>query len=127
MRAKYLLVSIGTRTCAFPLADVSETMRVLKTAPLPDAPAFISGVTTIRGNLTLVVSAQALLSEAGAESGRMVVLKAGARKFAITVSDVAGIAELDDEAGAQLAPMLPNLTSEYVDRLLKLESSFAAG
>lgn len=125
MRAKYLLVSVGTRTCAFPLSDVSETMRALKTVPLPDAPAFISGVTTVRGELTVVVNGHVLLSESGDDGNRVIILKAGARKFAITVSEVAGIAELDDDSGTQMAPLLPSLTSDYVDRLLKLESSFA--
>ncbi|MGH9647296.1 MAG: chemotaxis protein CheW [Bryobacteraceae bacterium] len=125
MRAKYLLVSVGTRSCAFALTDVSETMRALRTQPLPDAPAFIAGVATVRGELTVVVSAPVLLSEAGAESRRMVVLKAGPRKFGITVSEVAGIVELDDASGEDLAPLLPSLTSDYVEKLLKLESSFA--
>jgi purine-binding chemotaxis protein CheW len=125
MRAKYLLVSVGTRTCAFPLGDVSETMRTLRTVPLPGAPAFIAGVTTVRGDLTVVVNAHALLAEEGSEAHRMVILKAGPRRFALAVSEVAGIVELDDDGGAQLAPLLPTLTSDYVDRLLKLESSFA--
>jgi purine-binding chemotaxis protein CheW len=100
-------------------------MRALKTVPLPDAPAFISGVTTVRGELTVVVNGHVLLSESGDDGNRVIILKAGARKFAITVSEVAGIAELDDDSGTQMAPLLPSLTSDYVDRLLKLESSFA--
>jgi purine-binding chemotaxis protein CheW len=123
--AKYLLVSVGTRTCAFPLGEVSETMRTRSTVPLPEAPAFIAGVTTVRGNLTVVVNAHALLGEPGSAAQRMVILKAGPRNFAMTVNEVVGIVELDDASGEQLKPLLPALTSEYVDRLLKLELSFA--
>lgn len=126
MRNPYLLVSIGSRICAFPLSTVSETMRPLKTTALPSTPTFIAGIATVRGTLTVVVDGRALFEEPTGDATRMVILKEGDRSFGLTVDSVIGIEELDESSSAELSALLPSLTTAYVQRLLQIESSFAA-
>lgn len=126
MRNPYLLVSIGSRICAFPLSNVSETMRPLKTTGLPSAPAFIPGIATVRGALTVVVDGRALFEEPAGEAGRMVILKQGIRTFGLTVDSVVGIEELDESGSEEWSALLPSLTTAYVQRLLQIGSTFAA-
>lgn len=73
----------------------------------------------------MVVDARPLLAEVPAVAHRMIMVKAGSRKFGFIVDEVVGIVELDDETDADFASMLPSITPSYVDKLLKLESSLA--
>ena len=118
------MVQIGERLCAFPITHVSETMRAPKTTDLSSPFPFISGAAIVRGDAILVVDGRKLLGQAESAVARMVILKAGARKFGLTVDSVDGIVEIQDEQdGRELAPLLTQAAGDWVERLVKLDNA----
>lgn len=101
-----VLVRAGGAVCAIPLGDVVETMRPLPTTPLAGAPTFVSGVTVARGEPVPVVDLGRFLGCApGGQHTRFVILRAGSRRYALAVSSVIGVVDLD-EAFTQRLPLL---------------------
>lgn len=96
-RLGFLLVTVGDRVCALPLQHVWETMRPLPVEPVAGAPAYVLGLSVIRGAPVPVVDAAALLTGAAgaAPCTRFVTVKADERRFALAVDRVVGIRDLD--------------------------------
>ena len=63
-----LVFRAGSMLCALRLADVIETMRPLGTRPLAGTPAFVRGVSIVRGVPTPVVDVARLLGGARANT-----------------------------------------------------------
>ncbi len=112
--------------CAFPLADVIETMRPLPIEPLANAPDFVLGVACIRGAAAPVVRLSMLFNEQqlGDHSTRFVTLRVGQRCVAVAVESVIGIADLSDRAFGNLPPLLQTGRAEFVQSLGMLDKDF---
>jgi purine-binding chemotaxis protein CheW len=50
-----LILAVGERVVAFPIARILELIRMVAISPLPDAPEWIPGVINLRGTLVPVV------------------------------------------------------------------------
>lgn len=99
-----LVMRARGRSCALPLAHVVETLRPLPAAPVEGAPAFVRGVSVIRGLPVTVVDLGALLSGAGGgEPERFVTLRVPDRPVALAVDAVVGVRTLPT---AGLRPLL---------------------
>jgi purine-binding chemotaxis protein CheW len=70
-----LLFRAGSRLCAVRSDDVIETMRPLTTRPLAGTPAFVRGVSIVRGVPTPVVDVARLLGGERAEVCRFVAVR----------------------------------------------------
>lgn len=129
MPSHYLIVSVGQRTCAFPVERVAETMRPPRVSALPSAPAFIKGIAHVRGDMIIVVDGRALLASGSSETEpslprRMVVLKTGERSFGLTVDSVEMVTEIGENASQPLSMMLPVITAAYVSKLAQMGDDF---
>ncbi|MBZ5617409.1 MAG: chemotaxis protein CheW [Acidobacteriia bacterium] len=101
-----LLLRAGERTCALHLPDVLEIMHPLPVAAVASAPAFVEGLSMIRGAPTPVVSLASLLASPGGSATRFVVVRAGERRVALTVDEVLGVFELDPATLHALPPLV---------------------
>lgn len=110
-----LLCRVRTWLCALPVATVEETMRPLPVAPLAEGPAFVAGLSIIRGRPTPVVDTAALLG-AGQQTSprRLVVLRLGERRVALAVDEVLGVRALPQVALHQLPPLLSQGSGEAI-------------
>jgi len=91
----YLLVRAGTLTCALPLSHVVETMRPLPIEPLANAPAFVRGLSIIRGAPVPVVDLGALLNTPSSRPPpRFVTVRAGERRVALAVDGILGLRDI---------------------------------
>lgn len=87
-----LLVRVGRRICVLPIGDVIEIMRPQPLASLAGAPAFVRGLAVVRGVPTPVLDLATLLEgEPSAASGRLVTVRAGARRVALAVTEAIGV------------------------------------
>src|SRR5262245_29037634 len=108
-----LLVRAHTWLCALRLEDVVETSRPLPMEPVPGAPAFVRGVTVLRGQSVPVVHLTSLFSptlglrdaHGGSPGSRFVAVRAGERIVALDVDEVLGV-ELISRADLTAAPPL---------------------
>ena len=119
---------VGTTLCAIPIARVVETMRPLAIEPIGGGPAFVRGFSIIRGAPTLVVDTAALLGAPAAPPARLVVVRVGERRLALTfdaVLDVRPIASdfaaLPPLARAALSDGIAAIATHDAELLVLLE------
>ncbi len=104
--ASFLLVKARSRFGAIRLGDVAEIMRPLPVEPLAGMPAFLLGLSVIRGTPVPVVDLGALLGSSGAaDTKRYVTLRIGTRRVALAVEDVLGVRDLDSSTFERLPPL----------------------
>ncbi len=122
-RRALLICRVGTRLCGIPLEHVLETMRPLPVAPLPQLPAFVDGLSLIRGRPTPVLDARRLLGQGAglAACERYVTLRLGARSAALAVDAVLGVRQLELSRLGELPPLLREPGNDLVLALSTLD------
>ncbi len=106
-RMHCLVLGLGSRRCALPLAYVRETMRPQRLEAMEGAPTFVLGVTILRGHPVPVVDLARLLGAQDAQqASRLVTLRLGDRTLALAVGSVVGVRALDPNGLESLPPTL---------------------
>src|SRR5436853_466591 len=101
-----LFCRVNTRLCALPLESIVETTRPLPCEPVAGTPAFVLGLSVIRGVAVPVVDAGQLLSGQRSAPSRFVVLKVGDRRVALAVEAVVGVRSVGALALQDLPPLV---------------------
>jgi purine-binding chemotaxis protein CheW len=86
-----LVFRAATLLCALPLSEVVETMRPLRTRPLAGTPAFVRGVSVLRGMPTPVIDVARLLTGTQAEIQRYVAVRTERGPVALATGAVLGV------------------------------------
>jgi purine-binding chemotaxis protein CheW len=119
-----LTFRVGSRRLAVPAAEVAEVVRRPQVTRVPQAPAALAGVTSIRGEVAPVVALARLLGEAeslATDRSRIVVLQ-GAPPLGLAVDEVTGLARgaagaggllVDDAGGARMLALDSLLSAEF--------------
>ena len=89
----------GTLICALPLDQVIETMRPLPTRPLAGTPAFVRGISVLRGVPTPVIDVARLLGGGRVEAERYIGVLADRGPVALATGPVLGIRDTDARPG----------------------------
>jgi purine-binding chemotaxis protein CheW len=119
-----LVVRVQTRVCAVPLEHVVETMRPLPVESVAGMPAFVRGVSIIRGVPTPVVDLGAVLGAPSNAFERIVTLRLGDRQVALAVNAVLGIRDLDLSAIQELPPLLGGASTDLIEAIGTLDEQF---
>jgi purine-binding chemotaxis protein CheW len=119
----WLLCRVGSFFCALRLAHVIEIMPLLPTEPVAGAPAFVRGLSIVRGTPTLVVDMARLLGGHTTSPRRLVTVKVGTRIVALAVDSVSGVRsmEIADTATA-LPPLLREAANDAVSAIGRLDA-----
>lgn len=96
-RVVALVFQAGPLFCAFPLGEVVETMRPLRTRPLAGTPHYVRGLTILRGQPTPVVDVTRLLTAEPGEIDRYVAVRAGRGVVACATGPVLGVRDIEVE------------------------------
>jgi purine-binding chemotaxis protein CheW len=114
-----LLVRVADRLCALPIHQVREVMRPLPIHRIDQAPAFVAGITVVRGTSVPVVELFLLLSSAAsaADITRFVLIHADRRLIALAVSEVVGVRAIDHATLSALPPLLDGGQTEAISAL----------
>ena len=122
----YLLVRCRAWLCALPLAEVIETLRPLPLQPVAGAPAFVRGLSLVRGELVPVVELALLLGAEGGAPGRLVVVRAATRRLALAVDAVLRIVPHEQLPSRSVAPLLSKALPAQVTALAVLDGAALA-
>lgn len=123
MTGQSLLCRVGTRIYAIPIEYVVETMRPLPTAPIAGAPAFVRGLSVVRGVPLPVVSAALLVREAEpAPPGRFVTLRSGSGQVVLAVDAVIGLRVVPPESVHDLPPLLRDAAADVIAKVGSLDA-----
>jgi purine-binding chemotaxis protein CheW len=118
-----LVVRAGARLCALPVSKVVEVHRPLPVEPVSHAPAAVLGFAIIRGAALPVVDLAVLLgSHSGGPCTRFVILRAGDRRFALSVEEVLGIREFAPSFWGDLPPLLGPAAAELIEAVGALDA-----
>ncbi|MEU4692901.1 chemotaxis protein CheW [Actinoplanes sp. NPDC023714] len=107
-----LVFQAGPLFCAFPLDEVVETMRPLRTRPLAGTPPYVRGLTILRGMPSPVVDVTRLLTGEIAEVERYVAVRAGRGVVACATGPVLGVQEIEVEPAEGPAAALSGVVSK---------------
>lgn len=104
-----LVLAIGEERYGIDLAEVAEVLPAVEVTPVPGAPAVLSGVVNVRGEIRPVLDLRRKLGlpTAGTGSGRVVLLRKRGREFGLRADGVEHIrriaaGELQSAAGSGL-------------------------
>jgi purine-binding chemotaxis protein CheW len=117
-----LVCRVGARLCAFPLAQVIETLRPLPFEPITSVPSFVLGLSLIRGLPVPVVDLARVLTGRSAPINRIALLRVGTRRVALGVSAVLGVEALAEIE--RLPPLLQSADTEIIAAIGLLDSDF---
>src|ERR1017187_1902761 len=116
-----LLIRAGDRCCALNLLHVVEIMRPLPVDEVAHMPAFVRGLSIIRGAPTPVVSLAALLADSGGSPTRFVVVRAGERQVALAVDAVGGVFAMAPAPPAAFPPLLRHAAAGALQAVAALD------
>ena len=120
-QSRTLVVGIKGRLCAVPLPHVIEIMRPLPVEPISAVPAFVQGISIIRGIPTPVVDLGVLLGMPSGVADRFVTLRLGDRQVALSVDSVLGVRELDLSKIGELPPLLQGASKDAIEAMGTLD------
>ena len=121
-QSRTLVVGIKGRLCAVPLPHVIEIMRPLPVEPISAVPAFVQGISIIRGIPTPVLDLGALLGMPASDiAERFVTLRLGERQVALSVDSVLGVRELDVSKIRELPPLLREASKDVIEAMGTLD------
>jgi purine-binding chemotaxis protein CheW len=98
-------------------------MRPRPVETLAGVPAFVRGVSIIRGDPVPVVDLGAVIGTAApASPSRFVTLRLGQRTVALAVGDVVGVRGLDRERLEEMPPLLRGASTDLIQALGSLDA-----
>jgi purine-binding chemotaxis protein CheW len=120
---RMLVCEVGRRACGLSLVHVAETMRPLPLEPLALAPAFVAGLSIVRGEPIPVLDLRLLLgSTVAPESARrLVTLHIDARRAGLLVDAVQGVRSVPAETLQTLPRLLGDASAEVVTEIGRLD------
>src|SRR4051812_1413231 len=118
-RKPLLSVHAGGHRAGLPLVSVREIMRPLPIVSIAGAPAFVLGLSVIRGVSVPIVDLGALFADTGERTPftRFVRLALGTRSVALAVQAVTGVIEVAPTSLASMPPLLSRAASALVQTL----------
>lgn len=134
---RFAVVTVASEEFGIELDRIVEIIKPQKITPLPDAPAFISGVINLRGVIIPLMGMRKRLGvEASSPGERIVIVRIHGEKIGLLVDDVKEIVNIEKEQIVHPPLIFKGLKTEYlrgigkiVDRLiiiLNLESLLTA-
>lgn len=120
---RLLVCEVGRRACGLSLEHVVETMRPLPLEPLATAPAFVAGLSIVRGEPVPVLDLRRLLGSAPSSepAKRLVTLRFGSRSAGVLVDAVQGVRRIPDGTLRSLPPLLGEASAEVVREIGRLD------
>ncbi len=122
-RMASLIVTASSKAYAIPIAHVLETMRPLPVEPIADMPAFLLGLSVIRGAPVPVVDLEAVVGVHRTDMiTRFVSLGLGERRVALAVGAVIGLRELDRADVTHMPPLLGEARKDVIEAIGVLDA-----
>jgi purine-binding chemotaxis protein CheW len=126
---------IGGELYAMDIQLAREIVEMVPLTPLPRAPAYISGIINLRGEITTILSIDDLIGITGKKAGstqKIIILvpeAAGGSNVGIIVDDVHSVIQVDQQSVEKIDGGLSSGAGNYVKGIIKsgLETAESKG
>jgi len=109
-----LVFRAGPLLCALRLDEILETMRPMETLPLAGTPAFVLGISVLRGVPTPVLDVSRLLRGGPGEPRRYITVRTERGPVAMATGEVIGIRAVQPESAGGHPALLGGASSRLV-------------
>lgn len=97
-RMEAVVFRLGDELYAVESRYVQETAAIRTLTPLPGVPAFVAGITNLRGEVVSIVSLRAVFEIPAGDGGAYVLyLRDGAMAFGVQVDAIQGVRDIDTD------------------------------
>lgn len=117
----WLVCRAAGHSCALPLGNVRETMRLLPIEALAGAPPVVLGLARVRGSIVPVIDLGRLFDADDGEPRALVTVALGNRIVALAVDRVLGVHRIADDALQALPPLLRGAAGDVVETIGTLD------
>ena len=112
-----LAFNVGKHQYLIPITDLEEVVAISSYTSLPCAPAFLKGITNVRGNLITMLDLHEFIfaskSSAPFRTRRALLVKQKANYFGLIVDSIIGMKSFHDDNGVQEVP--EEFDSDFLD------------
>lgn len=115
---RYLIATVGEKTCAFSLSSLKEVIRIDEITFLKNAPEYIAGAGTYRGEVIPIVRLSYLLNESDSPVDMVIVLKTSTKLFGVAVTKTIGIREMKEVEFERKKGLLEEVSPHQIDKIL---------
>lgn len=120
-----LAFQLGTHKYIIPIADVSEVLTVKDINSIPRAPAWLVGISNVRGNLITVLDLHEFIFSAPVkgkfDSKRMLLVKQEAHYYGLIIDSIIGMKSFNAEQGIDEVP--EDFDYDHIDHISAFYSS----
>ena len=124
MEQQLVVFELSNELYGINIAMVESIIKVQAITKLPQTPAYVKGVTNLRGSVLPVIDLRtrfALNEKEDSRQTRIMIVTLGSVKAGIIVDGVSEVLRISDESIEPLPPMVNSVDSAFLKGIVRLE------
>lgn len=125
MEQQLVVFELANELYGINIAMVESIIKMQAITQLPQTPAYVKGVTNLRGSVLPVIDLRTRFSLEGKEDSRqtrIMIVTLGSVKAGIIVDGVSEVLRVSDESIEPLPPMVNSVDSAFLKGIVRLEN-----
>lgn len=125
MEQQLVIFELANEFYGINISVVESIIKMQAITQLPQSPAYVKGVTNLRGSVLPVIDLRsrfALDPKEDTRQTRIIIVTMGAIKVGVTVDGVSEVLRVSDELIEPLPPMVNSVNSVFLKGIVRLEN-----
>jgi purine-binding chemotaxis protein CheW len=125
MEQQLVIFELANEFYGINIAVVESIIKMQAITHLPQTPAYVKGVTNLRGSVLPVIDLRsrfALEPKEDTRQTRIIIVTMGSIKVGVTVDGVSEVLRVSDELIEPLPPMVNSVNSVFLKGIVRLEN-----
>jgi purine-binding chemotaxis protein CheW len=125
MEQQLVIFELANEFYGINIAVVESIIKMQAITQLPQSPAYVKGVTNLRGSVLPVIDLRsrfALDPKEDTRQTRIIIVTMGSIKVGVTVDGVSEVLRVSDELIEPLPPMVNSVNSVFLKGIVRLEN-----
>ncbi len=124
MEHQLVVFELANEFYGIDIAVVESIIKMQEITQLPQTPAYIKGVTNLRGTVLPVIDLRirfGLETQRDTKQTRVIIVTMGTVKVGLMVDGVSEVLRISDESIEPLPPMVNSVNSDFLKGIVRLE------
>lgn len=124
MEKQLVIFELGAEDFGIDIASVEGIVKLQEITKIPQSPAYVEGITNIRGGVLAVIDLHkrfGLIAQEHTSETRIVIINLNGVKTGIIVSAVSEVLTIEESVIEPPPPMVSTINSEYLIGVAKIE------